>query len=76
MTSRNVSFAGVAVALCVAAALPAPRPAGAADSDFRLTACLERAKLDPPAARAAAEKWLAEEQGGDAAALCVAMAAF
>lgn len=76
MTSRNVSFAGFAAALCVVVALPASLPAGAADSDFRLTACLERAKLDPPAARAAAEKWLAEERGGDAAALCVAMAAF
>lgn len=73
MTSRNVSFAGLAAALCFAAAA---LPAHAADSDFRLTACLERARLDPPAARASAEKWLTEEQGGDAAALCVAMAAF
>lgn len=73
MTLRNVSFACAATALLIAVA--AHRPA-AAETDFRLTACLERAKLDPPAARAAAEKWAAEEQGGDAAALCVAMAAF
>lgn len=76
MTSRNVSFAGVAAALSFAAAAIAAPSLPAAAADNRLTACLERARIDPPAARAAAEKWLAEEQGGDAAALCVAMAAF
>lgn len=44
--------------------------------DTRLASCLERARIDPPAARAAAEKWLSDDNGGEPAALCVAMAQF
>jgi tetratricopeptide (TPR) repeat protein len=72
MTTRKASFIAAAAALL---SLSPPVFAEDVAADTRLTSCLERARIDPPAARAAAEKW--RDEGGQAAAeLCIAMSRF
>lgn len=76
--SHFAALTGPALVVVAGLFLTAPFPAAAQETqvDTRLASCLERARIDPPAARAAAEKWLATEDGGEPAALCVAMAQF
>lgn len=78
-------FAGIVPTLgapATAGETPAPQPPTTVASpptvggDTRLASCLEQARIDPPAARAKAEKWLDESKGSPAARLCMAMALF